>query len=430
MRGQQLLVWALLWCGHAAGSLGTSGGGVLFRAGFTSLQQTDQIEGAFLHRRMGAEFTDPSGILDVMFLFTPQALVAIGGGNHSMTAMATYSVQLANDAYTNSNIPIRMRMAGAFLVQDASFVETGFQSELNHLRSPDGVFDADVSLRSAVGADSVVLFVAESGYCGLSVQGASAESAFAVVSTQCPSSVVHEVGHNMGCEHDRLTAGNNNLNKYNFGYCWDTSSTTCGRSVMAYGGEPAYCCLLPRYFLLISLCSAPSCSTGCVTPNKQTNCVQVPYFSSPLASYGAPGKATGLATADNARFVTEQALRVTNWAPSKASGGILLSAQPSSVVVVRCEPVTIQGWRLGNGSDIVSVTFNGGERTCMKQLSPKCFSQLPLPRSPFTLHHSPFTIHHSPFNLFANSVQFQHSASFPKRWIACRCWPSPATLRA
>lgn len=186
---------------------------------------------------MDTEFKDLSGILDVMFLFTPQALAAIGGGNHSMTSMATYSVQLANDAYMNSNIPIRMRMVGAFLVQDASFVETGFQSELNHLRNADGVLDADVSLRSAVGADSVVLFVAESGYCGLSVQGASVESAFAVVSTQCPSSVVHEVGHNMGCEHDRLTAANYNLNKYNFGYCWDTSSTTCSRSVMAYGGE-------------------------------------------------------------------------------------------------------------------------------------------------------------------------------------------------
>ena len=56
-----------------------------------------------------------------------------------MAAMATYSVQLANDAYKNSNIPIRMRMVGAFLVQDTSFVETGFQSELNHLRSADGV---------------------------------------------------------------------------------------------------------------------------------------------------------------------------------------------------------------------------------------------------------------------------------------------------
>lgn len=98
-----------------------------------------------------------------------------------------------------------------------------------------------------------------------------------------------------------------------------------------------------------------------MTANKQTNCVQVPYFSSPLIPFGALGKPTGLATADNARFVSEQASRVTNWAPSKISGGILLSAQPSSVAVGRCEPVTIRGWRLGNGSDVVSVTMNGGK---------------------------------------------------------------------
>lgn len=205
--------------------------------GVISLHSDDKVQPPRL-RHVQTASEDLSGIFDVMFLFTPQAVAAIGGSNSSMTAMAMYSVQLANDAYTNSRIPIRMRMVGAFPLRDSSFVETGFQSELNHLRNEDGVLDDDVALRSAVGADSVVLFVAESSYCGLSVQGASAVSAFAVVSTQCPSSVAHEVGHNMGCEHDRLTAGstNTNLDKYNFGYCWDVSSTSCSRSVMAYAG--------------------------------------------------------------------------------------------------------------------------------------------------------------------------------------------------
>lgn len=193
---------------------------------------------------------DTNDILDVMFLFTPQALAAVGGSESSMVALAIYSVQLANDAYANSHIPLRMRMVGTFLVADPAYVEAGFQDALNHLRNADGVLDDDVARRTAVGADSVVLFVSDSSYCGLSVQWASGDQALAVVSTQCPSSVVHEIGHNIGCQHDRLTEGNNNENLYNFGYCWDTSATTCSRSVMAYGGNK---CPTDQHFRTILL---------------------------------------------------------------------------------------------------------------------------------------------------------------------------------
>ena len=180
---------------------------------------------------------DTNNIIDVMFLFTPQALVAIGGGQHSMDAMVIYSVQLANDAYANSNVPLRMRSVGVFLVRDVAYKEGGFQDELNRLRYTDGILDEDVAQRTALGADSVVLFVASSSYCGLAYQWASSELTYAVVSTQCPSSVVHEVGHNIGCQHDRSSEHSVDMKDYKFGYCWDTSSSTCSRSVMAYPGK-------------------------------------------------------------------------------------------------------------------------------------------------------------------------------------------------
>lgn len=180
---------------------------------------------------------DTNNIIDVMFLFTPQALVAIGGGQHSMDAMAIYSVQLANDAYANSNVPLRMRSVGAFLVRDAAYKEAGFQDELNRLRYTDGILDEDVAQRTALGADTVVMFVASSSYCGLAYQWASVELTYAVVSTSCPTSVVHEVGHNIGCQHDRSTEHSVDMKDYKFGYCWDTSGSTCSRSVMAYPGK-------------------------------------------------------------------------------------------------------------------------------------------------------------------------------------------------
>lgn len=91
------------------------------------------------------------------------------------------------------------------------------------------------------------------------------------------------------------------------------------------------------------------------------------YFSSPLITHGALGRATGVAVgpgkspADNARVLREQASRATNWALSKRDGGLIFSVQPSAVAVGRCEPVTISGWRIGTtGSDIANVTINGG----------------------------------------------------------------------
>lgn len=180
---------------------------------------------------------DTNSILDVMFLFTPQALASIGGGQHSMDAMVIYCVQLANDAYANSNVPLRMRSVGVFLTRDASYKEAGFQEDLNRLRFTDGIFDEDVAQRTSLGADAVVLFVAGSSYCGLAYQWATADLTYGVVSTQCPTSVVHEVGHNIGCQHDRVSEHATDLKAYNFGYCWDTSGSTCSRSVMAYPGR-------------------------------------------------------------------------------------------------------------------------------------------------------------------------------------------------
>jgi len=279
---------------------------------------------------------DTNNIIDVMVLVTPNAYAKLGGDDNSMNAFIDLCVEMSNDAYSNTNIDLRMRLVRGAQLADSSYVEADFSTELDRLRDQtDGYMDTDTAVRASVGADAVVLVVDDTQYCGLGYLTSVSSTAFSLISTNCPQSLVHEVGHNVGCHHDRLTVGTTDTSTYNYGYCWDTGSSSCTRSVMAY--------------------------SGCVTPNGQSGCPRDFWFSSPLITNGGLGSFTGTALSDNARVTRERTSTAINWMESTTPGGLLFSLSPSEVMVGRCEEVVIEGWSLGTGADITSVTLNGVE---------------------------------------------------------------------
>jgi hypothetical protein len=132
----------------------------------------------------------------------------------------------------------------------------------------DGYLDAEHMQRDMYAADAVVLITSDSQYCGLGYVdiGSNDALAFSLISVYCPQSLAHEVGHNIGAHHDREAARNTDMSEYNFGYCWDTSSNRCSRSVMAYSGTCCTCCLLPDVcFVLLCTATAPPLSQHALT---------------------------------------------------------------------------------------------------------------------------------------------------------------------
>mmetsp|Transcript_28720 Transcript_28720/g.61860 ORF Transcript_28720/g.61860 Transcript_28720/m.61860 type:complete len:1062 (+) Transcript_28720:186-3371(+) len=298
-----------------------------------------QVETSHL-RGVSTQATDTNKIMDVMVLYTPQAFAYFNNDSPTVQAFIDLAVQMSNEAYANSGISLRMRLVRGAQVQDTSYTETDFDTDLTRLRSTnDGHLDAEHAQRDLYAADAVVLITSKSAYCGLGYLDIETYDslAFSLISVYCPQSLAHEVGHNIGSNHDREAAGNYDMSEYNFGYCWDTSATTCSRSVMAYA--------------------------ECETTNGQTDCPEVFFFSSPLVTNGGLGRPTGIATSDNARLHNERAATVTNWMPAVETGGIISSAMPAFAVEDSCAEVVISGWRIGSGADITSVTLAGVEAT-------------------------------------------------------------------
>jgi len=102
-------------------------------------------------------------ILDVMVLITNEGYAFFGNDMPTFEAFVDLGVQMSNDAYANTGISMRMRLVRAAKIVSSTFTESNFTTDLNRIMSTgDGYMDEDVNnYRAAVGADAVVLIVAD-----------------------------------------------------------------------------------------------------------------------------------------------------------------------------------------------------------------------------------------------------------------------------
>jgi peptidyl-Asp metalloendopeptidase len=170
----------------------------------------------------------------LMSVYTPQARAAAGGATQ-IQGQIQAAVDQANTAFINSNMIARFFLAHTAEVahNDAGNIET----DLNWVTSNATV----ASLRNAHSVDMVSLIVNNGGgYCGIAwVQrhpgSGFANYAYQVTALGClaNSTLAHEHGHNMGMEHDPVSAG---ISPSGASYPWSFGHYVNGafRTIMSY----------------------------------------------------------------------------------------------------------------------------------------------------------------------------------------------------
>ena len=155
-----------------------------------------------------------------------------------MDSHGVMAVFETNEAYANSHVSQRLRLAYADEV--LGYIESGdMGTDLSRFRSrTDGYMDEVHAWRDQYGADCVSLIVATGQYCGIAylmsaVTPSFEVSAFSIVKRTCATGYYtfgHELGHNMGCHHDRQNASSG---AYSYSYGYRTSDGVY-RTIMSY----------------------------------------------------------------------------------------------------------------------------------------------------------------------------------------------------
>jgi hypothetical protein len=259
------------------------------------LQQPDPAAAATTDTVTTAAATTNT-IVDLLVVYTSTARVK-QGGRAAMNALIALGVDLANQAYSNSQIAMRLRLAHA---AEVAYTETGdMNTDLVRLRSTsDGFMDQVHTLRNQYKADLVALIVDNGGsYCGIAYvmtngpRASFASWAFSVTDRDCVSNntLTHELGHNMGDAHDRASGGTG-VYPYSYGYRDPIGKF---RTIMAY-------------------------------PCPNVSCPRVKYFSNPKIKIN--GRPAGIDhrinpsnSADNARSMNEVRNVIAAWRTGTAT---------------------------------------------------------------------------------------------------------------
>ena len=242
---------------------------------------------------------DDGSVIDVLVVYTPLAKHR-EGGRAAIEALIDLFVAETNQAYANSGVIHRIKLV---LREEVDYIEDGHTIiDLERLRNgSDGYLDHVHERRDMYAADLVHIVVGESDYGGRAQFNSGDSSSydeafgFGLTNYRCGGlCFAHELGHNMGLQHDRHALGVPRTGSH-YGYVnqqmFEPGAPVSARwrTIMAYGNQ-------------------------CV----ETGCPEVSYFSNPEKTYngdpmgvpadhpstGVDGPADAVGTLDDRREIT------------------------------------------------------------------------------------------------------------------------------
>jgi peptidyl-Asp metalloendopeptidase len=230
-------------------------------------------------------------VVDVMVAYTPPARDEIGSDT-AIKAVIKKAVAEMNAGFRNSLIPAAVRLVHIHAVAYEDSLDLGL--DLDRITDPnDGFLDGVHALREDYGADLVSLWVGDGDLGGIAwsfVPGAddNAENGFSVVLAgqgDAPTyTFAHELGHNLGADHDEQNLSGELSYEYGRGHRFRGGDGVLYHDIMSYDpGKP------------------------------------IPYFSNPNVNY--KGKPTGKAGyADAARAIRTSVREVSQYEATEVTG--------------------------------------------------------------------------------------------------------------
>ena len=244
-----------------------------------------------LHGAAGRERQSADTTITLMVSYTPAASQVIP----NIKSAIALAVSDTNTVLSNSQIPAEIRLVG---IDRVDYAENGatMAEVLDDLTNGVGDFDRVQRTRSALRADLVSVVSRTSDACGLAWLNDELDSRFASNAARFGASLVtanvggtclatntlaHEIGHNLGAEHDRFAVTDDvpGPSKFNYGY---VDLTGRFRDVMSYDDE-------------------------CDQAN--VSCEEIPFFSNPALMY--QGRPIGVAADQPAAADVSRKIRAT-----------------------------------------------------------------------------------------------------------------------